>query len=324
MAIHWRDIDKRLEPGAWDGLLLSVDGARDTGLAVSIRPPCYLRVSVRDTPVMWVRIWDDYYGYDFLRVDRSQSLTIVPPISFQTADKIAKSGGNEALRLWARHFAQGLSESTCSPLIDGDWLICPHMHWHDGQSITARDIESITARKTRDHIDWDLETPIFPLRGMSSSDSGRVKAWRKLARNGELPPVLLYWISGLVGYVVLDGHDRLLAAQLEGRSAPFLTLNRVSERSRHADDQQKVMDAVEKAFDHSTNVNIGFQDSRKFTNEKANRILLDAFTPVLESQPTITVTSIISDDQWRSEVRAEAGHQGADTEGLIDVDAALE
>uniref|UniRef100_A0A7S3DUN3 Uncharacterized protein n=1 Tax=Entomoneis paludosa TaxID=265537 RepID=A0A7S3DUN3_9STRA len=33
--------------------------------------------------------------------------------------------------------------------------------------------------------------------------------------HSELPPLLLYWFSGLDAYLILDGHDRLLAACLE-------------------------------------------------------------------------------------------------------------
>lgn len=37
-------------------------------------------------------------------------------------------------------------------------------------------------------------------------------------------PVLLWWISGLDCYVILDGHDRILAAIAEDREPPFMAL----------------------------------------------------------------------------------------------------
>jgi hypothetical protein len=46
-------------------------------------------------------------------------------------------------------------------------------------------------------------------------------------RDGTLPPVLVQYISGLDMFVVLDGHDRLRAALLEGSTPPLLVLWRV-------------------------------------------------------------------------------------------------
>ena len=45
---------------------------------------------------------------------------------------------------------------------------------------------------------------------------------------GILPPVLLWWISGLDCHVVLDGHDRLVAALSEDVEPPVLALSSVS------------------------------------------------------------------------------------------------
>ncbi|MCE0446133.1 hypothetical protein LT493_18650 [Streptomyces tricolor] len=47
---------------------------------------------------------------------------------------------------------------------------------------------------------------------MPDVGDGRVKAYRKQARDGTLPPVLLWWVSGLDCHLVLDGHARLAAA----------------------------------------------------------------------------------------------------------------
>ncbi|MGB8939405.1 MAG: hypothetical protein WCD21_04060 [Streptomyces sp.] len=44
---------------------------------------------------------------------------------------------------------------------------------------------------------------------MPRADDPRVKAYRKQARDGTLPPVLLWWVSGLDCHLVLDGHAGL-------------------------------------------------------------------------------------------------------------------
>ncbi|WP_285575955.1 hypothetical protein [Actinoallomurus iriomotensis] len=48
---------------------------------------------------------------------------------------------------------------------------------------------------------------------------GRVKAYRKLARDGALPPLLLWWISGLDGVLLLDGRAQLERDARAGRPA---------------------------------------------------------------------------------------------------------
>jgi hypothetical protein len=52
-----------------------------------------------------------------------------------------------------------------------------------------------------------------------------VKALRKQARAGTLPPLLALYVSGLAMYVLVDGHDRLQAAELEGQTPALLALS---------------------------------------------------------------------------------------------------
>jgi hypothetical protein len=50
------------------------------------------------------------------------------------------------------------------------------------------------------YLDWtDGRQGVLPMRALPGPEGGRVKAYRKLAREGTLPPVLLWWISGLGG-----------------------------------------------------------------------------------------------------------------------------
>ncbi|MFZ5635373.1 MAG: hypothetical protein ACOY82_02180 [Pseudomonadota bacterium] len=318
MSMHWRDIDRRLEPGVWDGLLISIASDRKPGFVVSVCPPDRLRVSVRDEPLCWARIDDDHYGYEILRRGRNASWAIVPPIPFRLADDIAKSSLDAGMRRWSRQFATWLWESTRAPLMAGEWMLGPHMRWHKDAMLAPGDIEGILAHEAREYIDWDHEVHPLPLRDMSSPDDGRVKAWRKLARRGELPPILLYWVSGLVAYVVLDGHDRLLAARLERTPAAFLCLDRVAEFHRDMEHQQTVLAAVGMAIEHSDRTKGGAnRDARTFTAEKANRILLEAFVPRLAEQPTVADAKLVSRSLWESEVVAEAERLGVDVAEMI-------
>lgn len=67
---------------------------------------------------------------------------------------------------------------------------------------------------------------MLPLRQLSGSGTARVKAYRRQYREGVLPPVLLWWVSGLDTFLVLDGHDRLVAALAEAGRPHVLALAR--------------------------------------------------------------------------------------------------
>jgi hypothetical protein len=69
-----------------------------------------------------------------------------------------------------------------------------------------------------------LQGALVPLRAPSPEDDGRVKSWRKRARDGTLPPALVRYVDLLGKWLVLDGHDRLHAALLEGVAPPLLGL----------------------------------------------------------------------------------------------------
>ena len=85
------------------------------------------------------------------------------------------------------------------------------------------------------YIDWGCSGSgeIIPLREPSPADAARVKAWRKHARENTLPPVLLWWVTGLEAYVILDGHDRRpaqLLACVYGLALKHGTIGRGGER----------------------------------------------------------------------------------------------
>ncbi|MEV6543445.1 hypothetical protein [Streptomyces sp. NPDC051665] len=54
-----------------------------------------------------------------------------------------------------------------------------------------------------------------------------MKAYRKHARDGTLAPVLLWWVTFLDGWLILDGHDRAVAALAEGAQPVCVELRRV-------------------------------------------------------------------------------------------------
>ena len=62
-----------------------------------------------------------------------------------------------------------------------------------------------------------------------------MKSWRKRAREGTLPPVLVHAVSALDMFVLLDGHDRFAAAVAEEVPVPWLHVSGLTFTPRRID-----------------------------------------------------------------------------------------
>lgn len=148
-------------------------------------------------------------------------------------------------RHWSRWFVEAMAASGRSPLRPGPWWLAP-VHAKDVASLTVLDatharnagpsrweaaratiLRTEGAPWTDDLFDEDWYSysgsrALLPLRPASPAGSGRVKAWRKRAREGTLPPVLVHLVGALDMFALLDGHDRYAAARAEGVPVPWL------------------------------------------------------------------------------------------------------
>ena len=63
------------------------------------------------------------------------------------------------------------------------------------------------------------------------AEDGRLKYWRKRARQNQLPPVLAYELAALSDrWLILDGHLRLAAALAEGQLPPLIIIQATTAR----------------------------------------------------------------------------------------------
>ncbi|WP_369258275.1 hypothetical protein [Streptomyces sp. R35] len=153
-----------------------------------------------------------YEGLFVHRLDGYRSP--LPPIR----SALTRSAGN-----WAHLYAGWLEESADGPLHDGRWLLSeartfPPYVWSGD---FPRDWPAC-------YLDWCAGgwQGVVPLRELSPPDAPRVKAYRKHVREGTRAPVLLWWVSSLDGWLILDGHDRAVAALAEGRDPACVVLAR--------------------------------------------------------------------------------------------------
>ncbi|QIJ66879.1 hypothetical protein G7Z13_33000 [Streptomyces sp. JB150] len=221
--------DVRRDDGTWVGLSLDVRGRPRPGLGVFSAGPRLL-ISRLSRPVLLALVDEQLDGVDFWRTDEYRSC--VPPLRADVGRALAGRP-----QRWAHRFAQYLVDSPDSPLHDGRWLLwceSPLRRWRHPRVPHTEYWGSMLVDGHPDgYIDWYLHSgswEILPLRPMPGAGDSRVKAYRKQAREGTLPPVLLWWVSGLDCHLVLDGHARLAAAIAESVEPPLLQLHRTVPR----------------------------------------------------------------------------------------------
>ncbi|MFD7974328.1 hypothetical protein [Streptomyces sp. NPDC059071] len=221
--------DVRRDDGTWVGLSLDVRGRPRPGLCV-FSAGSRLLISQQSRPVLLAVVDEQLDGVDFWRTEEYRSF--VPPLRADVARALAGSR-----QRWAHRFAQYLADSPESPLHEGRWLLScesPLQHWrHAGESHAEYWSSMLVDGHPEGYLDWFFHATsweVLPLRPMPGAQDSRVKAYRKQAREGTLPPVLLWWVSGLDCHLILDGHARLAAAVAESVEPPLLQLHRTVPR----------------------------------------------------------------------------------------------
>ncbi|KOV71052.1 hypothetical protein [Streptomyces sp. MMG1121] len=126
---------------------------------------------------------------------------------------------------WGHQYARWLERSEGAPLYDGRWQLSPRTAFAPG--IWTTDLVDTWPGGLLELYCGGGWHGILPLRRLSAPDAARVKAYRKHLRDGTLAPVLLWWVPFLDGWLLLDGHDRAVAALAEGRSPECVVLTRL-------------------------------------------------------------------------------------------------
>lgn len=241
-------------PLAGPGLLLDVPAEGRWRLPPSLHleaaPGYRLRLTSGGQPLLWVCI-DGYWDRcGFLRGTASAPWGL-PPLSAAEVREVTQAPGTERWwEAWMWRLGRALAQAEHPVLHAGRWCLRPllattapkacryplsTMEWQFGQPPLPPHSPEKVLRFERFQVeDWSdfgeyseerqRTGAMMPLRAPSPEDDGRVKSWRKRARDGTLPPVLLLYVDLLMKWLVLDGHDRLHAALLEGVAPPLLGL----------------------------------------------------------------------------------------------------
>lgn len=212
-------------------LRLTADGPRRPAMRFEVAAGGRFLLRQNDNVVLFGLVERHHEDVDVLATGSYESP--IPPIRADTARDLPDPGTPEWHGRWAHRFASLLQESTLSPIHTGEWLLTARRNDATKRWLTHELVRDFPAA----NLDWFGAgwAGVLPLRRLSDPDAGRVKAHRKLVRDGILPPVLLLRASCLDGYVILDGHDRLVAALAED-SCPAL---HILQRSSTAVDREQ-------------------------------------------------------------------------------------
>ena len=210
---------------------MRVEGPAKPGLRMESADGRRLVLVQGGVPVLFARQRVTWYGLHYARTGRYVSpLAPLRAELARTVAEFAEPGSEEWTERWAAHAAAELRTADDGPLHEGEWHLVPDArHWFadvNWPKLLAHDPD-------RGHLTWfgygdpdEDARDLLPLRALSHPEAPRVKAYRRQYREGVLPPVFAWWISGLNSPVVLDGHDRLTATLAEGGRPRVLQLSR--------------------------------------------------------------------------------------------------
>ncbi|WP_304163861.1 hypothetical protein [Lonsdalea britannica] len=323
--VWWRDIDDR--DGVWQGLALeSPSGQRPSGkLQLLVGAQGRAQAICGDDTLFWAVMAMHGAEASVLcpRKDIRQQSLLSPIRSADVMRAGAVHSPTARQAGWCRFFAERLLSSPQPLLNNGQWLLRPMPYvlpaaprttqpqpinawrFHAPQSageycprwdLFGEDIPDLTASDSVFLIDrwWD-STQLLPLSVVDPASS-RVKWWRKKAREGALPPILLWFVSGLGAYVILDGHSRLQAARDEGVPPLFIVLSGLYHQRWKPDvaQRQRVVDALARQQ----------QSNPKLNQDAINQTLINAYDDrgALAGTTYSRVTSL--DERWQREVKA--------------------
>ncbi len=212
--------------------LWSTDSA--TPLDTFVAPPERLLISSPAGPMLWAAGSASRWG---LHVRRGVAPTVAPPWTADRCRRIraAHPDHDGWWTAWAFAFAEALAVNA-HPIAGGRWELRRAevtTEWAarrrlDGLSVDTVELDDdLLTDAAACFLTWDIGSAwLLPLRTVGPADDGRVKSAAKLAADGMLPPLLLWWHSGLHAHLLLDGHVRLAACRASGAPIRALTLTR--------------------------------------------------------------------------------------------------
>ncbi len=235
----------------------------------------FFKLSYERKTLFWAKQHRCHYGVALLKTFDYES--ILSPIHSSEIEKRKGLSQAEWLESWSNYFIKDLEEKSNEILYDGEWLMTAHIHTYKHTSYCQLykngmgsspiwGVENSLNETTFQQIDWFIgdEDSLVNLKKVNEYD-GRLKWWKKKARENALPPIVLLYISGLDNYIILDGHYRLKAAYSEGINVDILLL-RPMKKHLYTWDNERERNAILKNIEQNN-----------FGIEQTNQLLIQAY-----------------------------------------------
>lgn len=320
-TFFWHDLEDL--QGEWAALrfIVNADSIRRPDLYLRTGTNARMTLVFNDYPLFWATLTRGHYGAWLVRnaMAPPELSALIPAIASAQVERFSGLSAVESIKGWCRYFVECLNASGF--LHSGEWLaqaLLPNVDNKliGGQPDTAR-WRFATRGNEKDRLpDWRLsgdalvkaietgpvqwidfsaarETPVV-LHDVDPH-AGRLKWWRKKAREGTLPPILLWYVAGIDALVVIDGHYRLRAAIMENSAPRFVVIcaSQTQAIAHCPDVQQRVLASLTR------------QIPRKPARDTAtvNRVLVQAF----DDRPfryalTHAWASLRSQQDWNDDV----------------------
>lgn len=318
MNLHWKDEYDDLDQ--WTHLEAEILDARTPDLRLHGGEGRRFKLVRGEASLFWGRVERGSYGAWFLRNDNiwKEEDMIVSPIRSEDVEFNTSQDSDENMASWSRFFVKSLRDSANSPLRKSTWHLSKGNHCYrftpKRNAITWPVFDIHNAFKVRpSYIDWGIcgSGELLALKEEPPHDSGRVKWYKKLVKQGSCPPILAWFLRALDAYVILDGHCRLKACLDENFLPEILVLSEIKKTpvEPNVSRQESLINALTKR-----KVN---WKKRPLTVEKENWLLLEAF----DDRPFLTALTRSKGDRdlansWDQEVSDFEHQAGIDVEEL--------
>lgn len=256
----------------WKGLRMEVRENLSSKFLLESGLNTRFKLSYEGVPLFWGTFGEDYWGVWLLinKFDWEVSQMPIPPINSPTIEK--SKNANYHL-FWTRFFAEQLEKTVLST---GLWTLtigAEKQNKNAQVSEIINDIDETFIEENPRWVEWDIGrwSSIVALKNEPDTANGRVKWFRKLVRESVCPPVLVWYLRVIDGYIILDGHNRLKAFQLEDKPIEFLVLNNVLEETIETDEKirEKILFSLQKRQENAFKTQL--------STEETNAILLSAY-----------------------------------------------
>ncbi|MBD3892180.1 hypothetical protein [Olleya marilimosa] len=311
--MYWKDIIN--DSDLWSGLKFEISKGVSGNYQIESGNNCRFKLISKENTILWGTFGSDYYGVWILnnKIDWDLKEMPINPIN---SSIIEESKNADYYKYWSRFFARELSNKSKTILSSGLWTITIGSEFKDKLENTSEfinDVDNTFDKENPRWLEWDIGRcgSIVALKNEPIEESGRIKWFRKLAREEFCPPVLVWFLSCIDGYVILDGHSRLKAFQLESIPIKFLVLNSIVEEEIKRDPkvQENVLIGLQKRENNKA--------KRKMDTEEVNKLLISVFDTRPYCRP-ITNSKARSgyESKWTSEVREFGEKQKLNSEDI--------